>query len=71
MTPAGRIRHPTYSVPGSDGATRRCRHLPGRTTDRLSPASGARQGLTRQDTRTMPLDVQRAYVPCNTRFFHD
>jgi hypothetical protein len=36
-----------------------------------SPASGVWQGLLAQDTRTLPLDLKRAYVPSNTRFSHD
>jgi hypothetical protein len=36
-----------------------------------SPASAPWRGLEAQDTRTLPLDVKRAYMPCITRFFYD
>jgi hypothetical protein len=57
MRPASSIGHPACSVPGAmawPGAVTVC--LVGRI-GRSFPASGARQGLWAQDTRTVPLDV--------------
>jgi hypothetical protein len=49
----------------------RCCRMPSRADCRSCPASAPGGGLRAQDTRTTPLDVQRAYVPGNTRFSHD
>jgi hypothetical protein len=49
----------------------RCRRVPGRAGWSLDPSSAPWRGLKAQDTRTVPLDVKRAYMPCITRFSHD
>ena len=53
------------TVPRGSPALSRTRDWP------LDPASAPRRGLEAQDTRTLPLDVKRAYMPCITRFSHD